>query len=156
AGLERTARRAAPTPLTRGRLFYTRIAYRDLAVRVDGRRGPWAARYRQVVQRWVAPDGSARLLFGGGRAILGGPRDTARWRAAGSRPLARSAGRVWEVDYRPGRFVGANLRTSHLTYRDLLALPTTARGLDDRLESFLPPAPGASLERAKVEAVADL
>src|SRR5205823_1270687 len=50
----------------------------------------------------------------------------------------------------------ANLRTSRLTYRDLLALPTSERALDDRLTKLLPPAGGASLAREKVEAVAEL
>jgi hypothetical protein len=143
--------------LTRDRLFYSKIAYRDLVVRVNGRRGPWAARYRQVIRRWVAANGSARLLYRvGGATTLVGPRDRARWRADGSPSLTESAGRVSEVDYGIGRFVGGNLQATHLTYRDLLALPTEEAALSAHLGTIVPRAAGASLERAKVEAIAEL
>ena len=50
SALGQRAARSDAMPSTDRKLFYTRIAYRDLAVRVDARRGPWAARYRQVVR----------------------------------------------------------------------------------------------------------
>jgi hypothetical protein len=156
SALERTAVRGDSIRLTPEKLFYARIAYRDLAVRVDGRRGAWAAFYRQVIRRWVAPDGSARLLFRGGREVLVGPRDRTRWRADGSLPLGESAHKSWEVDFRRGRFLGANLSTTHLTYRDLLALPTNERALSNRLDALLPPLAGAQHERVKAEAIAEL
>jgi hypothetical protein len=156
SALERTAARGDSPRLTRARLFYAKIAYRDLSVRVDGRRGPWAAYYRQVVQRWIAPDGSARLLFDIGGEALVGPRDLARWRADGAPPLGEGAGKRWEIDFRAGGFVGGNLRTKHLTYRDLLALPTKEPALDHRLDELIPPAEHAQREGAKVEAIAEL
>jgi hypothetical protein len=154
SALERTAARGDSPRMTQARLFYAKTAYRDLSVRVDGRRGPWAAFYRQVVRRWVAPDGSARLLFDIGGETLVGPRDLARWRANGAPPLGEGAGRTWEIDFR--HFVGGNLRTTHMTYRDLLALPTKERVLDQRLDELVPPAKGAQREREKAEAIAEL
>jgi hypothetical protein len=105
----------------------------------------------------VAANGSARLLFRtGNTATLVGPGDRARWRADGSPSLTEGAGQVREVDYAIGRFVGGNLQATHLTYRDLLALPTEEAALSERLGTIVPPAVGVSLERAKVEAVAEL
>jgi hypothetical protein len=156
SALGQRAARSDAMPSTDRKLFYTRIAYRDLAVRVDARRGPWAARYRQVVRRWVAADGSARLLFHGGSETLVGPRDRARWRADGLPPLDESTGRIWEVDYRAGRFVGANLRAPHLTFEDLRGLPMDESALSERVDELLPPEVGARHERVKLEAIAEL
>jgi hypothetical protein len=153
--LEQDARASGPARLPRGAGFYTRIAYEDLAVRVDGRKGPWAARYRQVIRRWVSRDGSARLLFRGGETNLVGRRDRIRWRADGSPSLNRSRGKAWEVDYGRGRFVGGNLQAQHLTYRDLLSLPLQEHALSRRVDALLPSS-GPAQARTKLGALAEL
>jgi hypothetical protein len=88
--------------------------------------------------------------------VLVGPRDRTRWRADGSPALGESAGKIWEVDFPRGRFLGTNLRTTHLTYRDLLAFPTNERALSRRLDALLPSFPGAQHERLKFEAIGEL
>jgi hypothetical protein len=95
--------------------------------------GPsWGVIYPQIRESWVARDGSGRIVVRQGRAQFPGPRDRARWQAAGSHGLddQQRPNILRDGRHGPSRWpVGER----SLSYDELAALPTDGRAMYERL-----------------------
>jgi hypothetical protein len=133
AALERAAHVAGARPgldLAPGEFLYLRErdAYSSTSASADG---GWSSLTPSTRETWIGRDGAGRFVDrGAGKPTFFGPRDRARWEAAGRPDQSGGSGAS-----APGRFHnhGFTAGSTTLSYRQLASLPTDGKAMYDRL-----------------------
>jgi hypothetical protein len=137
AAAAQTLRRAAevqsfglPRPLRDGEFWYFRMRSDTL---IGGDESRYTAIEPQVREEWVAADGTRRTVIrSAGPVRFPGPRDHARWEAAGSPPFESG---VQDYRFATPRKAPFSLGDAHMSYADLMELPRDAESLYARLHA---------------------